>query len=462
MGDDDSSSDDDFLLFKWDAQADEDDAESHQECPLTDAGADLSEVLSRLASMDETGHASCGLRSVMDRVGAPFLSGGGDGSARKRCIVCNVIDLHRRNDAVKHHAGTMAQCRGAGGDALREAGAIGAVLDTLWRLTEGLEGECDNGPATSQRVLLPDVSPEATNDESEMHFILDSLCANHLPLRNSSNQNFNFEVLNELDFAVLDLATTCLGSLRDLSCGSALNRAAVLEWKPPTQCSMRIGNGVHLLTAYIKRYDRCSWEDILSLKQHGPSIDENGCKGLATDRGKRELRLLTNALGVVRNTSHSTPDVCQEFFVRGLVDPLIWRIMPCGDGSATPSTSLPDASCPWREACFRAASSLINLAEKCHAVASQLGSSRQLIYLLLETWGGAGAITIDNTKANGASARGLPLLHLGLAAILNAAADGALEGGLDDVMSQVLEKEVLRKRAAQRREEERKAKLQAK
>ena len=49
------------------------------------------------------------------------------------------------------------------------------------------------------------------------------------------------------------------------------------------------------------------------------------------------------------------------------------------------------------------------------------------------------------------------MLHLGLAAILHAAGDGgALEGGLDDVMMQILEKERVRKRVAQRREEERK------
>jgi len=50
----------------------------------------------------------------------------------------------------------------------------------------------------------------------------------------------------------------------------------------------------------------------------------------------------------------------------------------------------------------------------------------------------------------------LPVLHLGLLSILNVAESGVLEGGLDDVMKQVLQKEKLRKIAAQRREEERK------
>ena len=306
-----------------------------------------------------------------------------------------------------------------------------------------------------------------------------------------------------MDAAALDLAIACLGSLRDLSCGSALNRAAVLAWTPPSRASLQteylnhelkfVDNGIHVLSSYAFRYDRWEWEDILSIDERtAPIIDSESksspylmqqsmgavTKCMYTERGKQELRLLTNVLGAIRNTSHSTPENCQAFFNYGLTNVLLRRLT--SDFSAEKrvsqtttattnisftalshksnvcslSSSLPDATCPWREASYRAAGCLINLAEKCPAVAYQLGSNRRLIYLLIETWGGASAIAI--TKNTNASKRGLPLLHLGLAAILHAANSGALEGGLDEIMVQVLEKEKIRKKEAQRREEERK------
>jgi hypothetical protein len=74
-----------------------------------------------------------------------------------------------------------------------------------------------------------------------------------------------------------------------------------------------------------------------------------------------------------------------------------------------------------------------------------------LILLLIETWGGAKALSSDPKKL-----KSIPLLHLGLAAILRAADDGALEGGLDDCMKRILEKEQIRKKIAQKKEDERK------
>jgi hypothetical protein len=77
-----------------------------------------------------------------------------------------------------------------------------------------------------------------------------------------------------------------------------------------------------------------------------------------------------------------------------------------------------------------------------------------MILLLIETWGGTNAVSSDPKKL-----KGIPLLHLGLAAILHAANDGALDGGLDDIMARILEKERIRKKMAQTKEEERKSKL---
>ena len=481
---DEDDSTDDFLLLQWDIDSGTHDAKSSKE--EDEQHIYFAEEISLLAS-SEVGDMRCegDLDSVVKRIGSPFLydcnpdhtsqNNIDSRSKNGRCIICNIIDLRQRENIIKHYMGTMAKCRGKDGDALREAGAISSLLYILWRLIVPKAGEKNNSinandPSSSTIILLPNMS---SNGEDDLKLAaLTNICNNHQYLRRSNKSNYDEIIRNEFDMAALDLATACLGSLRDLACGSAANRAAILSWIPPSRCDITcIENGVHVVCAYIKRYDQWKWEEIITLKQRGES-NKIGSVATVTDsttyteRGKKELRLLTNTLGVVRNVTHSTPDICHEFFNHGLVDILVWRIIPdsslandASQSSTLTSSSLPDASCPWRESSFRAAASLINLAEKCPDVAYQLSSDRTLIYLLIETWGGAGAINIDlsNNKMNSKAARSLPVLHLGLAAILNAACDnGALEGGLDNVMAQVLEKEKIRKRAAQRREEERK------
>jgi hypothetical protein len=223
------------------------------------------------------------------------------------------------------------------------------------------------------------------------------------------------------------------------------------------------------------------WDKILTLREHScTTLDHTTNSTLhktqhskdgtfsfeTTERGKKELRLLTNTLGAIRNTSHSTPDNCQAFYRCGIVEILMWRLSPelqyaiaQNGNKAFPShvltsSSTSDATRHWREAKYRAAGSLINLAEKCPSVAKKLGSNREMILLLIEAWGGAKAMAAESNNL-----RGIPLLHLGLAAILHAAKDGALNGGLDDVMARILEKEQTRKKVAQRKEEERKRRL---
>lgn len=208
------------------------------------------------------------------------------------------------------------------------------------------------------------------------------------------------------------------------------------------------------------RYHELNWVDILNLPMcSGTSKNDTKADIPITERGKKELRLFTNTLGAVRNASHSTPYNCQAFFESGLTNLLTWRLsldLNALDEKANISitSTMSDSSRYWREAKYRAAGSLINLAEKCPSVAYQLGSDRQMILLLIETWGGANAISSDPKKL-----KCIPLLHLGLAAILHAADDGALEGGLDDVMKRILEKETIRKKMAQKKEEEKKNRL---
>lgn len=502
--DDGSSSGDGFPLFQWEMNGSDDEwTGSTEENESTDhvKTIDLAEELSRLAIIDGDGCECNGndLPSVIGRVALPlpchhlcdhetkigtqgeFQPDRDNVEARNSgCIIYNIICIRQKNNAVQHYMGSMAQCRGPAGDTLREAGAIRALLGILWELIVPLPMQnyvnTQNDCPQIAIALLPTIASESdhnislTNNGTEIKFDLQSLCEKHQYLQNS-DPSFEQMVTAEFDTAALDLAMSCLGSIRDLSCGSALNRAAVLSWTPPSSLqfgAQNIENGVHVLSAYVKRYDQLSWEDILSLKKCGSNNIMNSTVSASdsttyTERGRKELRLLTNALGAVRNTSHSTPDVCQEFFDYGLVDILVRRLMPEMSSENSQSTniniaassSFPDVSRPWREACFRVASSLINIAEKCPDVAYQLGSNHSLIYLLIEAWGGAGAITVDSDKKS--HKQKSLLLHLGLAAILNAAdSGGALEGGLDDVMTQILEREKIRKRNAQQREEERK------
>ena len=482
---DKDDSTDDFLLFQWGIDSDTEDAKSSNEEDVLHI--DFAEEISRL-TLGKVGDCVGDLDSVVKRIGSPFLHDCNPNHTNQNnvnnidsrnefgsYIICNIIDLRQRENIIKQHMGTMAKCRGKGGDALREAGAISSLLYILWRLiVPTAEKKYNtinaNDSSSSRSILIPNLS--STGEDYLKLAALTNLCNNHQYIRQTNKSLYDEIIMNELfDMTALDLATACLASLRDLACGSAPNRAAILSWIPPSGFDTCIENGVHVICAYIKRYDQWKWEEIITLKQRGES-NEIGCASTAidsttyTERGKKELRLLTNALGVIRNATHSTPDVCQEFFNQGLVDILVWRIMPessrsndTQSSSMLTSSSLPDASCPWREPSFRAAASLINLAEKCPDVAYQLAADRTLIYLLIETWGGAGAINIDlsTNKMNNKAARSLPVLHLGLAAVLNAACvNGVLEGGLDNVMAQVLEKEKIRKRAAQRREEERK------
>ena len=504
MSDEDDSANYGFNLFhQWgmdggESEDDEDSAaanDKHHEICICNRD-DLQQELSRL-EINEAGGTSlygCDLQSVVQRIAAPFPcqcqpqhgvdidigtqchpADYGDGNAtpnNNSCIICNILDMRHKNNTIQHYMGSMSQCRGTGGVALRVAGAIDALLGILWRLMVPLQ--IHKRGESCLISLLPRIKYKHTANNNEYEWD-NTLCNNHLQLHPNKNPNFDTIAMNELDTTAMELAMSCLGSIRDLTCGSALNRAAVLEWTPTSMESYRakpIKNGIHVLSAYVRRYDRVKWEEILSLKERGcpdTSNSSNFDTTTYTARGKKELRLLANALGTIRNTSHSTPDVCRAFFDDGLVDILVWRLMP---DTITPhhgqtandnevSSSLPDSSKPWRESCFRAAGSLINLAEKCPGVAYQLGSNRQLIYLLMEAWGGASAfksaLNAPSKNTSAKSLKTLPLLHLGLASVLNAAGSGgALEGGLDGVMMQVLEKEQLRKIAAQRSEEERK------
>lgn len=385
----------------------------------------------------------------------------------RHCIICNILELQNKARLVKCHMGCMAQCRGARGDELRDAGAISAVFNILWRMMIPLHNLHMWVPRYDRIAQVNDVArfdmasplPLTVQRTKFAESRFNSPCANHLEL---CQELFDSSiVLDALHLVALDLTNLCMGAVRDLSCGSALSRSAILEWAPPRilnfeyKCNgqqyLEVRNGIHILCAYVLRYHELHWQDILMLCSSTDATTNN-----ITERGKKEVRLLTNALGAIRNTSHSTPDNCQAFFDCGLTDLLVWRLTPDLNNSLDDNKVFESAidSRHWREAKYRTAGSLINLAEKCPSIAYRLGSDRQMILLLIETWGGTNAVSSDPKKL-----KGIPLLHLGLAAILHAANDGALDGGLDDIMMRILEKERIRKKVAQQKEARRKSKL---
>lgn len=287
------------------------------------------------------------------------------------------IDYRERTWIVSTHMGSMASCRGERGEVLREAGAIDGLLVVLNDLKSRLPAMPKDGTASEDTTTM-----------------------------------------DAIDRAAMELAVACLGALRDLACGSALNRSAVRYFVSKDKT-----NGLALMAEYLERYHEYSWECIAAHTLH--------------------LKLLTNVIGVLRNVTHSTPDNCIELHQHGASSILIWRLL-CSSKEST-SASLPDNNQPWREASFRAAGTLINMAEKCNDCATLCGSDPLLIHVLVESWGGY--------------RRTMPLIHLGLAAILHAAETELEPSCYDDRWRVILLQEDQRRRLAQRDEEARKQRL---
>lgn len=209
---------------------------------------------------------------------------------------------------------------------------------------------------------------------------------------------------------VLKLALACFGAARDLGCGSAGNREALREVE-----SDGVG-GMKLMALYLRRYDGIRWDEVDSL----------------------QLKLLSAVIGTMRNVTHSTPENIEQLHQNGVSEMLIWRLKyasGCDD-----ATTLPDSSEPCREGAFRSAATLINMAEKSRECAELYARDQNLVRLLVESWGG------NNKK--------LPVLHLGLAAILRSAK--AQSEIFVDRWEEILVNEEQRKLVAQRCEEERK------
>lgn len=368
-------------------------------------------------------------------------------------------ELKHRYNLVITYMGSMSLCRGRNGDTLRKAGAIDALLSLLYSI----------------RSILLSYSP-----------IKDSITDILIKNRN--------DILYELS---LDVVSSSLGALRDLACGNVFNRNAVGSFflspsihndddsisrnicdlsipytttEPtivtPTATTTR-SDGIDILLWYIHRYTSQSTDahhkisaTTTTTKLHS-SLDTMIQRQSLQDhdeRAKKELRLFTNALGVLRNISHSNRTNCLFLHEGGVTYMFrIWLLQRCTGGTAPlscypqgqrrrePQSSmpqsyqrLPDAGKPWREACYRMAGCLINMAEKCVECAIECSSSLlttmddgglcgsgidggdELIWILMESWAGVGVYhqSCKEEDSSLGDSGAIPVLHLGLAAIL--------------------------------------------
>lgn len=330
------------------------------------------------------------------------------------CMYTNEDYLIQRKNIIERHMGSMALTRGKLGDKLREVGALNALLTLLHGIV--------------------------TNEEDDL--------------------------MDKKE--ILELVITALGALRDLACGNSLNRLSIGNFTIMKSCgddSTSDDTGIGIISYFIERYHGKSYNEVLRLPNTvGEKMFNNSDDGSEepTERGRLELKVLTSALGVVRNITHSTKLNCDLLHQFGMTKLFIWRLREgeknenCVIQNATMSSSrLPDASKPWREASFRIASSLINMAEKCNEVAQLCADCDDLIYLLLETWGGLSIFGAKSPK------KGYPVLHLGLIAILKLRLDKVSVSGnepLENLINILFERESVRKKAAQARELQRKVK----
>ena len=424
-----------------------------------------------------------------------------------------ILALQAKHSIVKRTMGTMAQCRGNNGDLLREAGAIDAILSILHAMIISDENVNDN-----TLTVYNYYDKGASNDESTVLEVTFDLYSS-LPLvkfkrehnfeinkdgnshqhyqqqqqgsypENHNNHAFMNETKNALrqekDEAVLDLAIISSGALRDLACGSAANRAAILNHSSSYNSAMKnvstaddCMSGVQIITHFIRRYHTLTWKEILSIPISSKaqlSNDENSDDHrLTPERGKKELRLLTNIAGIIRNATHATKNNCEAFHNEGITDLFIWRLKYGTKHPNKDNITLPDVNQPWREASFRIASSLINMAEKCSNCATQCGEDFVTLYLLIESWGGVSLSSWSDDSTTMSSQNKFknaqtPMLHLGLAAILHEAKSTLSSKNLAtqnmehekmsfllDIINHILEKETARKILAQKKEIKRK------
>jgi len=377
-----------------------------------------------------------------------------------------IENLRLKQSLICNYMGTMAQCRGENGNRLREAGAIGGVLYVLHCLVQ------EYIPHPPLPVRHDDViASPLTATEVELESEEPILVWNDVQLDKKDH------VVSSI---VLEVASTCLAALRDLACGSMTNRSVIGETHHTTiqkeaKTTHSFTSGIEILAFFIHRLHKVSWERILVLPVAPVRPSDNDWEvALAQPppqpppQHRLELRLLTNAIGVLRNVAHSHRINCELIHKYGITTELIWRLKlgttskesssilsrvdsestkplcPLTNTTTNTTTMMPDASKPWREASYRIAGCLVNLAEKCHEVASLCARDDELIQILIDSWGGGGG-------------KNSSLLHIGLGNILKERQETG-DAFLDELVLNILEKEGQRADDAREKEKRKKNK----
>lgn len=360
-----------------------------------------------------------------------------------------LFNIKQVENIITQFMGNMAQCR-IHGKEIRELRGNSSLMTILYNLICKWEG-----------FRQKDVSDECLENGGEM-------C--------------------ELDGAKYreenKLASAILGALRDLSCGDATTRLQIGQFDAimdndiqesydVTEMSPKHRTGIDIISYFVLKYKYMTWDDIPT----------------------QELKTMTNALGVARNITHSTPFNCRAFHDAGMTKVFIHRLVGRfhelseeNVKSVEPCRELPSSSEPWREACYRLAGTLINMAEKCQDAAVECAKDEDLIWILIESWGGVK--DWNSFFYTGNLKKAIPVLHVGLVAVLGEKIK--LEGLTDglvvkehvstkenvsgqsptshvddektscknfhimDVIMCIMENEKWRKRAAQQRESQRK------
>jgi hypothetical protein len=167
----------------------------------------------------------------------------------------------------------------------------------------------------------------------------------------------NMEKMNKEDYAttaVIKLSTTCWQALRDLACGSIGNRTAIRNYTTKEM------NGIQLMVHYLEIFDEIPWDVLDSL----------------------QLQLVTAVIGVMRNVSHKTFENCKELHESGATALLSKRLL-----HGAQNANLPPQESPWREGCFRASGTLLNLSEEYEPCLQQCGTNALLVDILFGSWG---------------------------------------------------------------------------
>jgi len=412
-------------------------------------------------------------------------------------------ELKYRHNLIVTYMGTMSLCRGKNGDMLRDAGAIDAALSLLHytsrynflvyppttvtdinyyhsdRDYHHNHNQIQNDDrAKAERILmLYDLTLDVTS--ASLASLRDLACGNVL----NRNAVGSFAITANLIHSDEHFCTMQQPFTNDTKPNKTTFTTPITTTIPKITdsctcpCTCRT-DGIDILLWYIHRYTslttdtptpRNAYDTIPTTTSTEISQPSSSLPPTPTPtptptvlhhttlhqhdnnlRTKKELRLFTNTLGVIRNISHSNRTNCLTLHRRGATKTLrTWLLRRCaGARSGGDGPRLPDASEPWREACYRTAGCLINMAEKCVECAVECSSAvatvegggggygedydcdgrEELIWILMESWGGMEIYRhycIEREEEDGcgdgsmALVKGaIPVLHLGLAAIL--------------------------------------------